>query len=345
MADYLGVVASYVDPRLVESAAFERICLLAQCLPPLSLAGLECRLAAGETRVDLLANLTRARVRFNEDLLCDPAWRFLDRLVEDWLDPRTMLQHHLKGVFMEFDLVGPSPVPAPSLFFALQEGPASADVVLAHLARQLPQVSGLGTSLDCPLFDLPAGAALANLGVMLGRSPPRARARLVGLEPAEIASVLGFRRTAASGGWQAALAVAEIADGVAVLADIVEREAPAAGLELFFDHQHPKENRWTEVLARLVDRGACDPQKMEAVLRWPGAVTLPRARSPQVVAWGDLLLSGRAASVFWRRVNHIKVTPESDGRLSAKVYLAFGHSWIDRCAAKRAAGGPSRDLT
>ena len=335
MADYVEVVSGDIDPSLIGSTALDRLWTVARRLPSLSFAGFECRLAADNPRVDLQVNLTRVRMGFPEDLLTDPVWAFLDRLTEAWVDPRTDLHRHLNGVFMEFDLDGPPPaVPVPSLFFALQDGLTSATIVLDRLADLLPHASDLHHALARRLSDLPPGAALANVGVMFGRTPTVCRARVTGFQPSDVGAFLDLRRHPAQEGWKTALALTDSVDAAALLVDVEEDDARRAGLELFFDRQHPYEKRWREVLGRLVDMGACSGEKRDALLRWPGAVPKPPDRSPKAIGWGDRLLRGRAVSLFWRSVNHIKVTPAPDGTVSAKAYLAFGHNWIDRRAAE-----------
>jgi hypothetical protein len=341
MADYIEVISEDIDPSLIGPAAMDRLWAVARQLPPLSFAGFECRLAADDPRVDLQVNLNRVRVPFSEALLVDPVWVFLDRLTGDWVGPRSDLYRHLNGVFMEFDLDGP-PTPVPSLFFALRDGLASAHIVLSRLAEILPRVPDLQHALARLLSDLPPGAALANIGVMLGRTPPVCRARVTGLQIPDIEAFPDVGRDGAAGGWSTALGLAESADAAALLVDVLEDDAPRAGLELFFDRQHPSEQRWWELLDRLVDLGACSEDKRDALLEWPGAVSMSPDRWPAAISWGDRLLAGRAVSLFWRRVNHVKVTPESDGTLSAKAYLAFGHNWIDRGVARRMAKDFSR---
>jgi hypothetical protein len=334
MADYIEVISEDIDPRLIGPAAMDRLGAVARQLPPLSFAGFECRLAADDPRVDLQVNLNRVRVPFPGALLADPVWVLLDRLTGDWVDSRSDLHRHLNGIFMEFDLDEAPPVPVPSLFFALHNGCASADIVLNRLAVQIPEVLEVADALRRRMSDFPPEAALANLGVMLGRSPLVVRARMTGMRPADIADALDIQRNPALDGCRAALALAETVDGVAVLMDIVEDHAPPAGFELFLHRQHPDEERWRELLGRLVDMGACSKDKRDALLEWPGAVSMSQDRRPATIDWGDRLLAGRAVSVFWRRVNHIKVTPEPDGTVSAKAYLAFGHNWIDRRVAE-----------
>jgi hypothetical protein len=337
MADYVDIVAGDVSPLLVDRAAFKQVRDCALSLPPLSFAGFECRLAADQPRVDFQLNLTRTRVRFQEELLTEPVWMLLDRMVGEWVEERSDLHAHLKGIFMEFDLERPCQIPVPSLFFALQYGIESAHIVLNRVEELYPGVLDFISIAAPRLDDLPSGAVLANLGMMLGRSTHVVRARLTGLMPADVAH---GGHDFAGNGWCEASALADMVDAVAILMDIVG-DPPSAGLELFFDGQHPGEQRWCELLERLVDLGACSVKKRDALLEWPGAVTLPREQRPSAIRWGDRLLAGRTVSLFWRRVNHIKVTPEADGAVSAKAYLAFGHSWIDRRAAARMAENTS----
>jgi hypothetical protein len=244
---------------------------------------------------------------------------------------------------MEFDLdEPPPPVPVPSLFFALQNGLTSADVVLKRLADVLPRASDLQRALTRRLSHMPPGVALANIGVMLGRSPPVCRARVTGLETPDIGAFLDFDRHREREGWRTAIRLAEMADAAVLLVDLSQHDGQRAGLELFFDYQHPYEQRWRELLGRLVDLDACSVEKRDGLFEWPGAVSPPHDQLPIAVTWGDRLLGGRAVSLFWRRINHIKVTPEPDGTISAKAYLAFGHAWVDRGAANRMVELPLR---
>ncbi len=338
MADYVAVVSGDLDPSLVCPSALDRVRTIARSLPPMSFAGFECRLGAADPRVDLQLNLTRFRMRIPPHLLANPVWDFIDRLTAQWVEPRSDLMNHLGGVFLEFDLVPPlNTVPVPSLFFSLRQGLASAEIVLDSLKTHFwsaGEVADIRSNLETELSSLPPGSELANLGVMLGRSPAVFRARVTGLRPCDIAPHLHVDIHNTQKGWIDALALAERVDAVTVLVDVTRKGNPTTGLELFYFSQHPDEKRWRKLLERLVELGACAEDKADALLQWPGAVSLPRDRWPNAIGWGDRLLAGRAVSLFWRRVNHIKVTPESHGTVSAKAYLAFGHSWIDRRAAE-----------
>jgi hypothetical protein len=97
------------------------------------------------------------------------------------------------------------------------------------------------------------------------------------------------------------------------------------------DQQFHDEIRWRLFLDYLVEVGLCISAKRDALLVWPGLTKKSDCPElwPANLMLGDLFFGSKAYSVFWRRINHIKIAYQPDELPSAKAYLAFGHSWIN----------------
>jgi hypothetical protein len=311
---------------------------VARQLPPFSVAAFECRLSDDDPRVDLQVHMPPVRVKFPGTSGADPVWDVLKIPNVDWAERHSRLHGHVSGAFLAFDLADRHPeMTEPSIFVALLRGTDSAAAVLDGISDLLPDSRGAADRLHRMAAELPAGAAIAGLGVMTGRQPPVVRVRLTGLQPDGLDSYLRAYGLQTRAAHDAVLGYTRSVDAVAVLAD-VDIGAPSIGFELFTDDHKPSFDRWVSLLQQLVNDGLCAPEKRDAVRRWPGAATRAPGDPPRHIELGDLLLAGRAESVFWRRVNHIKLSIAPGGEVAAKVYLAFGHRWIDRDRLREMAG-------
>jgi hypothetical protein len=88
--------------------------------------------------------------------------------------------------------------------------------------------------------------------------------------------------------------------------DVAARVEPVLGLEISFA---PGDPCWEPVLAELCARGACSPDKADALLRWPAeaVVAPPRQRWPSRIL-GNVI---------------VKVVTRPAEPLQAKAYLGF----------------------
>jgi hypothetical protein len=135
-------------------------------------------------------------------------------------------------------------------------------------------------------------------------------------------------------------AVADRADPIALLdLDVDTQVRPKVGVELYLRREGDNLARWQAMLEFLAERGLASRDKTEALLAWPGLTQeSPASRDwAENLAPGDLLLRGLARSVFWRSLNHIKLSYQADRGAEVKMYLGFGHNWFPAGASSGAA--------
>jgi hypothetical protein len=168
------------------------------------------------------------------------------------------------------------------------------------------------------LAALPPHAVLLYVFSLKARGSDAVRLEIFGLEPAEIRDYL---RVTAPG---IAPCVAETAplfqdvERLHLSFDVTEEILPRIGLEGSFPRQPRREPRWEGLLARLVERGLCSPEKRDALFAWPGYDTFWTAAE----RWPVDELGPRGSCI--RALSHVKVVCRPDRDPEAKAYLVFG---------------------
>jgi hypothetical protein len=347
-------IAPSVPAQLVSPAAFARARAVAAHLP----AGLtnwlylECRLAAGDSRVDLalrvdergreiLAQLNPA-ISLGEPILSHPGWQGVLAFGGAWAAPRSRLYDGVERVWLEFDIEPAEPgtgdaVPAPGVFLEFAPRVYREGAVAEHHQLALASLVLLsGRNVTDPvarnlrrcLEQLPPGASLLYVGLLLSRGSTTARGCVTGLSDAQLPAYLeaigwpgspdDLARLLAP--FSRALGGSERSVGILNF-DVGETIHPGLGLELVLSRppQVRGEIAEKELLDLLVRRALCSPAKRDALLAWPGArrETLPHE------LWPSLLI---------RRVNHVKLSYEPGAPLTVKGYLCFYHEfdWLRR---------------
>ena len=319
LADSLALVASALPGELVGPDAVDELTALARTLPPVHVAGFECRLSADDPSVDL-QQAVFARDGNGEVMArwldaageLSPAWERVRRICADWPEGVTEL-------WLEFD-------PEPSVFAVLAHD-ADASEVFPRLvdADADPMLNRFLEVAERP-------ARVSHLGTMLGR--PGAALRIhMGHVPLQTWAT--FLRDA---GWPGDVSRAielgrvllDHGDQVVLCFDVLYGELlPRLGLECFFSQRVGLDPRWRPLLDHLVARGWCAPEKAAALLRWPGAVTPldGRASWPDDLVVTSLARGADELGVVERRVSHVKLTIAPNAPVAAKAYFGFGHVW------------------
>ena len=337
MEDYLKVVTPHLHPELVSPDALCQIQVLAQQLPPCSLAGFECTLGAEQSRVDFQINVPHHTLNLPERFLTSPVWQAFQDFFQEWTDPKSFLHQGIDRMGLEFDMVGqPSQVPIPCIFVELnQETVRDAQGLIAIAFRLLndSRSSLVESNLRLCVDSLPNGATITHLGAMLSRSTKAVRVNIEGIPPEHWLDYL------VKIGWKEprntlfslVLTLSEFVDDIVLSFDVGETIHPRIGLECFLQKQSRPDPRWQLFLDYLVERSLCTPAKRNSLLAWPGFSQ--KADNPELwpknLSGGDLFLGAKAISVFWRTINLIKIVYQPENPLEAKAYLAFGHRWFD----------------
>ena len=219
-------------------------------------------------------------------------------------------------VWLEFDLDRSfASLPTPAICARL---PRDADLEWL-LESLLPALHG-GPLSDVQIYlarrclgEIPEEGILLYAFGLLSRPGNPIRLEIYGLDPD---GALAYLRRVAP---QAVPALAEIAplfEGIErphLSFDIGAEILPRIGLEGSFAQQ--RDPRWRELFTRLVERGLCTPEEMEAILGWPGYDTFWTAAA-------DWPLERASLSGFCvRSLSHVKVVAQPGRPPEAKVYL------------------------
>ncbi|MEM1370354.1 MAG: methyltransferase domain-containing protein, partial [Cyanobacteria bacterium P01_H01_bin.15] len=183
-------------------------------------------------------------------------------------------------------------------------------------------------------YELPPGAWIAHLGMMLSRATDMRRVVVKGLDRIEIPNYLSCINWSWSTDKIAGIIeqISPYVDDVILDMDVGAQMMPTIGLECRIEQQPSQGNRWQKFLEFLVSAGLCTPEKAEALLAWPGVTQksdVPPEMWPLNLALGDWFAGKDAISCFYRRIYHIKLVYRPDKPLEAKAYLEFGHLWLD----------------
>ncbi|MEL7357902.1 MAG: hypothetical protein AAFN40_15190 [Cyanobacteria bacterium J06560_6] len=257
------------------------------------------------------------------------------------MDSASIVSKSIRNLILEFDLPQ-QPTneqsietirPSPYLMFKPQTNiELLALIEKALVLFQRPLSPELAGKLKQCLNALPKGATLANIGVWLGRPHQAIRLTVKEIQFEQLPTYLEHV------GWQDPTqafstyisTLSPFVDTLAIAIDIDPTVHPRLGLECFATNQFHDQTRWKCFIDHLVQTGLCTPAKRNALLAWSGFIQ--RSDCPELwpanLTYGDLLAETNAVSVFWRRINHIKIVYEPGQPLLAKAYLAFGHQWI-----------------
>lgn len=325
----VDAVAPWLPAALVSPESLARIQDLAARLPvAFGWAVCECRLRSGDDRVDFLTCASardggRARLAAiaREEAAragLGRAWPF----VEAWCREGSLVHEDVPLIWFEHDLPAGA-APDPMLFFFTDPAypsaavpPPSAPEVRALSARGLSLALGRelpGATLDtlerCVALLPEGGRTLAVCGLA-----PRGRdeIRLYAAMPS--ARVRGWLQAI---GWPGSLDqvdravelthAGEYPTGVNL--DLGAAVTPYFGAERYLHHAPGHAAAVRRLVERLIELGACDPDKGAAALGWPGHARVD--------------LPGAGWRVRVERHLNLKVIPRPDGALEAKAYLAF----------------------
>ena len=321
LADSLDPMMRYLPDQLANAAARSRLSDVAQQLPPVHRALLECRFDAPEV-VDLslgvrncpeeTSRLMAALLRISGD---SPAWRRVRAFLTDWIAEDGTEDH----IWLEFDLDGTG-VPAPSVFVSTQS--AGSPDALRHLSDNAID------TLEYWRARLPKEAALHFAGVMVPRGDPSLRLNLSGLSADAAWRWLsdhgGHLPPDARHGFDAVFAAGTV---ITMVEARFETLQPRVGLEC----RPHSDNDSVRLFDYCADNGLCPPQALDIAREWSGV------SSPLIEPSGfpaalilDAIASGGAEPVsLLRHINHLKVSFDTNGATSAKLYLGYTHKNAD----------------
>jgi hypothetical protein len=325
----------HAPPPLIGTGDRGRLADLARQLPNvMSGFGLECRLRAGDDRVDFYGSIgaqgngRQALAGFCpvvRPAACeggDETWSRLGAFARRWADPTSPLHEGIGMVFLEFDApfaAPPATLRPPALFarLALEVGDGSAqwrqaetmisDVVSLLLGQPLPAPTR--AKLREVFTGLPLGGHVVDVAAMLSRGSTAVRV-FASVPRHHLSTYLArLDWQGAAGELEAALAVlTRQRSHVSVQLDVSDRISRRIGVETSGDPDPASYDAWWAVIARATALGLCTPEKQAALADWLGTSRETVAGS----GWPYLL---------HRMISHVKVVIDPGQPLEAKAYL------------------------
>ncbi len=359
MAESLEIVARYVPRTLIRPRKMQAIREIAALLPPIAVAGFECRLAEVGGRVDFAVFLPTSDSCFSvvagmnpshelaPELLEDHIWQHIRTFCRSVHEPGGALHGVVDDVWLEFDLPpDANPSLAPALFFGIR--PAVTSWCRNGLEVVESTLKSLGAA---PLAGitraeflraascLPVDSVIFQIGIPLAYRASALRLCISGLPPGGIAPYLrkiGWR-DAPLGLENTITGLASIADELFLDIDIGEISTGKIGIEAHF--RGPKrpiiDRRWENLLGWLVREGLCSAEVQRDIRRWTGTTYFGEGGAPRPKELQALtkLLGNRATLCFLRGLHHVKVSYEPRRGFEAKGYIGFTRHWIERVPA------------
>jgi hypothetical protein len=333
---YLEDITSHLHPDLISPDIFPQVLAHIQVLKPifpsLSETLLECRLGDNLTQVDFTFQLHPLTQPLPEKFLASPIWRSFQTFNQEWANPTSNIHQNVTIVGMEFDVnESPSTLPIPGIFFGLDREktyyfPKLVSDTLALLDYPLSPL--IESNLKRCTDFLPDEVKLSHFAAMLSRPGLGVRVNVAEIpcdrvldyllkigwnDPTESLSPLMSQ-------------LSEWVDYIILTFDVGETIYPRIGLECYLEKQPRYEPRWQLLLDNLVAQGLCTPTKRDALLTWPGFIK-NKDRKQDNLNW-ESVFSLSMYSLYWKRINHIKIVYQPGVPLEAKGYLNFSHHWF-----------------
>ncbi len=303
----LAAVAHHVPEALVPADALAACQRLAAVLPPaFNWIGFECRLRAGDDRVDF-AGCCEAqdggRTALDQALRGPTAFAGPEvrDLLTTWCRPGSDLHLYSPAVWLEFDFLGGGP---PATFAFLCLDPACADAFHTPIQPQPrppgERIQGMFAAGATLLAGRPPSMATLDLFARsVAALPATGRALHVAATPHRGHTDLRVHYALLAGeldSWLDALQwpgdracaralVALLGDDfrqVGVQLNLGASVRPYLGLEAYVRRKPAEFAGWARLLSALGD--ACDPAKLQALLRWWGTETTTLPDAPWRVA-------------------------------------------------------------
>ena len=358
LAGSVQVVARHLAPTLVPPDRLSRILEVARLLPPVAVAGFECRLAGPDRQVDFAVHLPSSDRTFSlfagrnpshelaPELLGDPAWSGIRGVCRNVNSPGGVLRGLVDNLWLEFDLpTGTATGPPPALFFSTGPRVSTSPRQYVEVVESVLATLGLGPPSP-PLRVgilratqlLPAGSGVFQFGLRVGDRVPAMRLCISGIPPGQL---LRYLRDL---GWQhdpapvrrAVDRLVAVTDDLVLDVDVGAEIGARIGLEAHL--RGPKrpvlDRRWTTVLDWLVDDGLCSRQARRDLAAWPGTSFPAADLMPGSSGFGAVskLLGGRTSVCFLRGLHHLKVVCDPVAGLEAKAYIGFTRHWVGTAA-------------
>jgi len=358
--DYLLLVEPYIPKELISRRNYAEIKQLADYFTTgiTSFFGFETRLNSSKPTTDYLFAISAKqgerealaslfqKKNLPNSFLQKTEWQQVEKLVQSWADPRSILYSKVLGLWFEFDTSESSPdIPIPCIFISTvplrintQEDVQNC-LWLTKTALPLLTGHSLSEKLEQrvlqAILQLPDKSVLMNVGAMIARQAKGIRLVITHIQPTQILPYL------TSLGWtdtndEFSVLIKELEQQVSRLVlhiNITEEGIDQKiGIECSFSQdQYNFETGWASFFDYLISKNVCLPEKKASLLGFLGV--------EQEDNHNDFDLSSYQLTVkmteqtltraLVRYISHIKLVYKPNQPLEAKAYPGvrlFGRS-------------------
>jgi hypothetical protein len=359
LKDFFPIITPFISEKIINQNSLNEINDISEFLPGIPVidsAGFECRLSEEQQNTDILVAFTKkSRHDFFSSFNSLPElatnsipWKRVDTLIKKWIDKDSIVYENLNNIWLEFDIGEKnSNYPEPSLFFApspLITGSYKAFSDFAMYEWMLEEVLNplLGGGISAETRDkisqcfdlLPVAGEVFQVGVMLPRAAEYKAVRLC-IKGIDVFSIVPYLESIGwvdpTDGLKGTLQeLSDFVDSFAFNISIENVVHPKIGLECYI-HQEPKfMSKWSALLEFMCRKNICAQDKISSILEWPGYVEEKSCPDlwPSNFSRGSKFVYPELRSAVARAINHVKIVYQPMIPLQAKVYLWFGHRWI-----------------
>lgn len=329
----------YIPGELVSSEIIERIKTLNQKLPAslTTAGGIECRLGKNETSADwqICINLSDYgrevladkidRGKLDDTLFDTVQWQHIRTFASYWSDPVSPVYKRTNNIWLEFDLESlKEKIPVPGLFFNImpERGDSSKEDIYDCIIDGLTCLRGkslrkeIRDNLRFCLYALPECARLVYAALMMSRDTEAVRV-VIDIDKEFLGNYLTDIKF--PGSTQELMELLEVLSQFTGFCrynlDISHKVLPGIGIEYFLQSKEEKKKPdWEGLLAHLVSRSLCTPEKCDALMKWTGYT--------RTIFPFDLYYS-----YIFRKISHIKIVCQEAFPPEAKAYISFWRSF------------------
>ncbi len=354
IAEILCLLEPAVVPKLMTVSNWNKIDHIAQILPNAlsSFFGFEYRLgdtlaeadfllcvAADEAGKKVLGDRTYA-ISLPALVTDEPIWQRIQTFASEWNTSTSAIAKDVFNIWLEFDIpnaFAEDEIPIPSFFMGVNDV-YKCDSLEEQKKRRawlveesLPLLFGKSLPIanqemlyHC-FQELPKGAHVFQIGLMLARQGETVRLCIRNISPLQIGSYL----SAIS--WKGNIEkltqflhlLSPLVDRVDLDIDVDFSTQSKIGLECYFYQQPSLEPKWITFFNFLEERSLCLPEKREAILSYPGYLreSANQEQWPEGLKRLTQILGAKNEGIIFRGIHHIKINYENDAPQEAKSYL------------------------
>jgi hypothetical protein len=361
---YLSSIESYIPEEIISPQNYAEMKTLTSSFTGriTSFFGFETRLNNPDASSDYLFAVSsmkgeREALRDMLEKGCFPikcmdlvVWQRIRNFTEKWTNPDSILYNNVFGLWLEFDRAElSSPTPIPCIFIQTPllriDTPKDIKEFTWLTTSALPLLTGhcvskkLEKQMKKALKHLPKGVGLMDVGVMLSRPTRGVRFCLVKIKPQDVIPYLTRL------GWsdkkkrlttllkKVETKVTRVVLHITITEEGIDKKI---GIECSFSpNRYHLETQWTTFLDYLIQKGACLPEKKEALLSFCGVEQENTSidfdfTSYQVSA---KIQNDSFSSALVRFISHIKIIYTPDAPIEAIAYFGvrlFGNSYTSQ---------------